>query len=260
MTSTAMQPISQELIESKIHLIRDQKVMFDSDIAKFYGVEAKRINEAVKRNPERFPQDFMFQITDEEWKEYKVANCDLTRNDVVANCDHIQNNKRRKGFRPYAFTEQGVMMLSSVLNSKKAIAVNIQIIRAFKKLTECVKTQTFSPDREMLYTVMSSIAQTVAMMQEQISAITELVATLAKTQSVQSQKKETVYMISEPVSQEKDFYSAAEAAKLLGKCNATISRWVLAGTLEGEIINTNSGPQYRIPCEAVIQFKLQNKK
>ena len=95
--------------------------MLDSDLAYLYEVEAKRLNEAVKRNVNRFPDDFMFQLTKEEFAE------------VVANCDHLQNLKYRPTL-PYAFTEQGVAMLAAVLNSQKAIDVNIQIMRAFIQL------------------------------------------------------------------------------------------------------------------------------
>ena len=99
--------------------------MLDSDLAYLYEVEAKRLNEAVKRNIKRFPDDFMFRLTKEELA------------DVVANCDHIQNLKYRPTL-PYAFTEQGVAMLAAVLNSPKAIDVNIQIMRAFIQLRNYV--------------------------------------------------------------------------------------------------------------------------
>jgi hypothetical protein len=99
--------------------------MLDSDLAILYEVEAKRLNEAVKRNIKRFPEDFMFRLTKDEFEE------------VVANCDHLQNLKYRSTL-PYAFTEQGVAMLTAVLNSQKAIDVNIQIMRAFIQLRNYV--------------------------------------------------------------------------------------------------------------------------
>lgn len=251
MTNTAIQPITQEIIESKIYEIRDQKVMFDSDIAKFYGVPTRRVNEAVKRNLERFPEDFMFQLTDEEWNDHAVANC-----------DRIQNDKRNERFKPYAFTEQGVMMLASVLNSKRAIAVNIQIIRAFKKLTEAVKTaHTIKPEMEMMLALMGSMAQTVAMMQDQIMAVTDLVATLAKNYPNQPQQSEQVFTITTNQSScSKEWVSAAEAGRLLGYTGATISRYIHMGKLVAEIIETASGHQYKVPYEAILQFKLQNQK
>ena len=105
-------------IQKRIHIIRKKRVMLDSDLAYLYEVEAKRLNEAVKRNLKRFPNDFMFQLTKKEFAK------------VVANCDHLQKLKFRSAL-PYAFTEQGVAMLAAVLNSQKAIDVNIQIMRAF---------------------------------------------------------------------------------------------------------------------------------
>ena len=108
-------------IQKRIYSIRDKRVMLDSDLAYLYEVKSKRLNEAVKRNIKRFPDDFMFQLTKDEFTE------------VVANCDHLQNLKFRPTL-PFAFTEQGVAMLAAVLNSQKAIDVNIQIMRAFIQL------------------------------------------------------------------------------------------------------------------------------
>lgn len=108
-----------ELIQSKIYEIRGQKVMLDRDLAQMYGVETRVLNQAIKRNIERFPVDFMFQLTDEEvniWKSQIVMS------------NSIKMGVRRP---PYAFTELGVAMLSSVLNSKIAIQVNMGIMRAF---------------------------------------------------------------------------------------------------------------------------------
>jgi len=108
-------------IQNRIYTIRGKRVMLDSDLAYLYGVEAKRLNEAVKRNLMRFPDDFMFQLTKDEFDE------------VVAICDHLKKLKYRPTL-PYAFTEQGVAMLAAVLNSQKAIDVNIQIMRVFIQL------------------------------------------------------------------------------------------------------------------------------
>ena len=117
--------IPMERIESKILLIRGKKVMLDKDLAELYGVSTKRLNEQVKRNKYRFPEDFMFQLTKEE--------IDSSRSQF-ATLKQGQNIK----YLPYVFTEQGVAMLSSVLNSKKAILVNIQIMRIFTKLKEII--------------------------------------------------------------------------------------------------------------------------
>ena len=118
--------IPQEVIVSKIHYIRDQKVMLDSDLAELYQVETRRLNEQVKRNANRFPDDFMFHLTKEEWASLKSQN-------ATSNW-----GGRRK--TPYVFTEHGVLMLSSVLNSTRAIAINIHIMRVFTKLREMLLT------------------------------------------------------------------------------------------------------------------------
>ncbi len=115
MPNNSLQPIN---IENKILVIRGQQVMLDRDLAELYGVETKRLNEQVKRNIERFPEDFMFSLNKTE------------KDEVVANCDHLQALKFSPTL-PFAFTEQGVAMLSSVLKSQKAVEVNIQIMRAF---------------------------------------------------------------------------------------------------------------------------------
>lgn len=116
--------IPQEVVESKILFIRDKKVMLDRDLAMLYGVETRTLNQAVKRNIKRFPPDFMFQLTAEEMKNW-------TSQIVISN--HEKMGIRR---RPYAFTENGVAMLSSVLNSERAITVNIQIMRTFTRIRE----------------------------------------------------------------------------------------------------------------------------
>ena len=115
-------PISVDNIKSKIHEIRGQKVMLDRDLAELYQVETNRLNEQVKRNIRRFPSDFMFQLNDEEFQNWKSQN---------ATSKSIKMGARKK---PYAFTELGIAMLSSVLSSEIAIQVNIQIMRAFVTL------------------------------------------------------------------------------------------------------------------------------
>ena len=118
--------VIQGEIGSKILTLRGQKVMLDRDLAELYGVETKRLNEQVKRNIERFPDDFMFQLNEKEKKE------------LVANCDRFKNLKHST-VNPYVFTEQGIYMLASILKSQTAISVNIAIIRTFKKLREFSK-------------------------------------------------------------------------------------------------------------------------
>jgi len=116
-----------EKVEQLILLIRDEKVILDSDLALLYGVETKALVRAVRRNRERFPEDFMFQLTNQE---------------VIRLRCQIGTSKGRGGRRylPYAFTEQGVAMLSSVLNSKRAILVNVEIMRAFVRLRQMLSS------------------------------------------------------------------------------------------------------------------------
>lgn len=118
--------IPVQIIENKIYIIRGFKVMVDSDLASLYDVDTKVLNQAVKRNLDRFPDDFMFQISDDEWKNLR---------------SQIVTSKRGgQRYLPYVFTEQGVAMLSGILNSKRAVAVNIQIMRTFIKLRELALT------------------------------------------------------------------------------------------------------------------------
>lgn len=117
--------ISSERIEKVIHLIRGEKVMLDRDLAELYQVQTKALNQAVRRNADRFPSDFMFQLSEKEVAE-------LNRSQFVTGSEKHRDPR----FRPYAFTEQGVAMLSSVLRSKRAVTVNIEIMRAFVKLRQ----------------------------------------------------------------------------------------------------------------------------
>lgn len=144
-------------IQSKIHEIRGQRVMLDFDLAEMYGVEVKRLNEQVKRNIERFPEDFMFQLTKDEWE---FLRCQIgTLNDLnfqngISNSSENQEEEvlrsqiatikngrgEHKKYMPYAFTELGVAMLSSVLRSPLAIQVNIGIMRAFVTMRHALNT------------------------------------------------------------------------------------------------------------------------
>ena len=111
-------------IQGMIYEIRGQKVMFDSDLAVLYEVELRSLNQAVKRNIVRFPSDFMFQLTDEEWKNQRSQ--------------FVTFNKDTRKYKPYVFTEQGIAMLSGLLNSDIAVKVNIQIMRTFVQLRHYV--------------------------------------------------------------------------------------------------------------------------
>ena len=120
--------ITDELVINKIYLVRGQKVMLDKDLAALYDVETKVLNQAIKRNQNRFPEDFMFQLTEKEWQSLRSQ--------------FVTSKTGRGGIRylPFAFTEQGVAMLSSVLNSETAIRVNIQVIRVFTRMRQMLFT------------------------------------------------------------------------------------------------------------------------
>lgn len=119
--------ISDDFLLSKILQIRHRKVLLDRDLAELYGVPTKRLNEQVKRNRDRFPEDFMFQLTAKE------------KDEVVANCDHLAPLRFSRTL-PYAFTEHGSVMLASVLNSPRAIDVNVRIVRLFNAMREVLRT------------------------------------------------------------------------------------------------------------------------
>lgn len=126
-----------QLIQSKIYEIRGQKVMLDRDLAEMYGVETRALNQAVKRNIDRFPLDFMFQLTNEETEIWKSQI--------------VMSNSVKMGIRrnPYAFTELGVAMLSSVLNSKTAIQINMGIMRAFVAVRQMLLAPPTNPVQEL---------------------------------------------------------------------------------------------------------------
>jgi hypothetical protein len=119
--------IPVEKIDRSILVIRGYRIMLDRDLADIYGVKTSRLNEQVKRNIDRFPEDFMFQLTDQE------------KEDVIANCDHLDKLKFSRT-NPYAFTEHGTIMLASVLNTSTAIETSVLIVRAFVKLRELLST------------------------------------------------------------------------------------------------------------------------
>lgn len=115
-------------IENRILLVRGEKVIIDTDLAEFYGVPTKRLNEQVKRNKDRFPNDFMLKLTQNE------------KDEVVANCDHLKNLKFSKTL-PHVFTEHGAIMAAGILNTPRAIEVSVFIVRAFVKLRQMVAGQ-----------------------------------------------------------------------------------------------------------------------
>lgn len=139
---------SIELIENRIYIIRGQRVMLDQDLASLYGVPTKRLNEQVRRNIDRFPEDFMFQLAESEAEssrsQFATLNTDPRDNRREINSSRSQIVTLKRGhnikYLPYAFTEQGVAMLSSVLRSPQAVKVNIEIMRAFVRIRHVLES------------------------------------------------------------------------------------------------------------------------
>lgn len=122
--------IATESVMNQIFNIRGQKVMLDFHLAALYDVENRTLKQAVKRKQNRFPDDFMFQLTKDEWKE------------LITICDNLPEGVKFSPATPFAFTEQGVAMLSSILNSERAVAVNIQIMRVFTRIRQMLTDNT----------------------------------------------------------------------------------------------------------------------
>lgn len=154
-------------LERRIYLIRGQKVMLDADLASLYDVPTKALNQQVRRNAKRFPADFMFQLTEREAASLRsqIVTLDAGRG-------------RHRKYRPYVFTEQGVAMLSSVLNSDRAIEVNIAIMRAFVRLREMIATH------RKLATKLSQLERTVGEHHEHIRSIFEAIYELTSPRRI----------------------------------------------------------------------------
>lgn len=162
--------ISVQLIEQRIYFIRNQKVMLDSDLAELYQVETKALNQAVKRNIERFPEDFCFQLDKEEY--------DSLRSQLVT---IASGRGQHSKYLPYAFTEQGIAMLSSVLRSQRAIQVNIAIMRAFVKLRQfLVSNEELVKKVEQLAQLQDSQSTKLKKHDDQITAIFDAIKKIIK--------------------------------------------------------------------------------
>ena len=159
-------------IQNMIYEIRKQKVILDRDLAELYGVEIKRLNESVKRNIKRFPQEFMFQLTDDEWANQRSQFATF--------------GKDTRKYKPYAFTEHGILMLSSVLNSDKAIDVNIQIMKIFVRMRQYVLSQTGTNDQiaELRKLLMLYIEKNDKRVNEIIIALNNLIEQPMKTKVI----------------------------------------------------------------------------
>lgn len=181
----AAELVSPDNIDQAIHLIRGQRVMLDSDLAKLYGVPTFRLNEQVARNRKRFPIDFAFQLTQKEFG---------------ALISQIAISKIGRGGRrtpPWVFTEHGVAMLSSVLNSETAIEANIQIMRAFTRLR-----RLFSTPGELV-TQLNQLADTVQLHDEQLKVITDVLRKMMEPPPVDPQPKRRIgFQMPEPESPE----------------------------------------------------------
>jgi hypothetical protein len=172
-------PIDQ--IAHRIHQLRGEKVLLDYDLAALYGVAVKALNQAVKRNRERFPADFLFQLNDEEARLLRSCSAAIRKREVAENKGSATNRSqfvtsslkhRGAGYRPYAFTEEGVAMLSSVLNSPRAVKVNIAIMRAFVRLRQVLDTN------RQLAKKFSELEKRVGKHDEEIAAILEAIRQL----------------------------------------------------------------------------------
>ena len=171
-------PVQQ--IANAIYWVRGEKVLLDFDLATLYGVPTKTLNQAVKRNATRFPEDFMFQLSAEEThflrSQFVTAKSQTVDNQLILPkwSQFVTSSRKHRGrrYRPYAFTEQGVAMLSSVLNSERAVKVNIAIMRAFVKLR-----QTLETNRE-LARKFSELEKRVGKHDEEIDAILEAIRQL----------------------------------------------------------------------------------
>jgi hypothetical protein len=127
-------------IQNRIYEIRNERIMLDFDLATLYEVETKALNQAVKRNISRFPKDFMFQLTREEFENIR-SQIDLSNNGLSLRSQIVTSNRGGTRYLPYAFTEQGVAMLSGVLNSERAVSMHVAIIRAFVEIRRIIFRQ-----------------------------------------------------------------------------------------------------------------------
>ena len=158
-----------QLIQSKIYELRGLRVMLDFDLAQLYDVKNLRLKEQVKRNIERFPSDFMFQLTKQEWQE------------LIANCDNLPENAKFSPATPFAFTQEGVAMLSGVLRSPLAIQVNINIMRAFVVIRQYAIAST-NTEKELVE------------LKKQIKSLCEDVESLGKDHEEYDQHFDDIYL------------------------------------------------------------------
>lgn len=170
-------------LENKIFVIRGKRVMLDRDLSALYGVETKNLNRAVKRNIKRFPPEFMFQLTLEE------AEC--SRCQIVTLNDFDENKGRGANIKylPYAFTEHGVAMLSSVLKSERAIQINIQIINAFVAMRQFALRSTGGENKNRIAILEKALLSYIKNNDERVSEIIEVLNNMAETEKERKPRK-----------------------------------------------------------------------
>jgi len=170
--------IRVEKVEQRILLIRGEKVILDTDLAEFYGVTTKRLNEQVKRNRDRFPEDFMFRLTERE------------KTEVVAKCDHLESLKYSKAL-PHAFTEHGALMVASVLNTHRAVEMSVFVVRAF------VKLRRFMTGNRELTDKLEQLEKHLAEHDVQIISLVQAIRQLMSPKAV-PEKRRIGFSVSEP--------------------------------------------------------------
>ncbi len=175
-------------IQEKIHFLRNTEVMLDSDLAQLYGVETKRINEAVKNNPEKFPEDFMFECSEEEWVSLRSK---------LSTLDNTSRGQHRK-YLPKAFTEQGVYMLATILKSLTATEVTISIMRTFTKLCHYALEHTdlseqiseirqeITQNKQWTKDRMSAVADAIIILEESFDELKEMVSEIGSAKEVEA--------------------------------------------------------------------------
>lgn len=191
-------------VEQAILLIRDQRVMLDTDLANIYGVSTRRLNEQIKRNADRFPSDFMFQLNKREKKE------------VVAICDHLHSLKFSPHL-PYAFTEHGAIMAANVLKSKHAVEMSVFVVRAFVRLRETAITYRELAER------LKELEQKVGKHDKAIQAIVETLRQLMQPPDLRSRREKPKRKIGFRVEERRRRYGAGRFGELRSICLDTNS-------------------------------------
>jgi len=225
-----------ERITSKIYLIRNVKVMLDRDLAELYGVETKRLKEQVRRNIERFPEDFMFELTKNELKNWRSQ--------------FATSNQDIMGLRipPFVFTEHGILMLSSVLKSKRAIQVNIQIMRTFTQLRKMLSThedlkrkiesmeKKYDQQFQIVFETIKQLLETDEKPKKKIGYTVK-----EKQKAYGKKRKRTVKKSQDEVFDEirQSPFTIKEASEYLEIAEITLRRWVKAGTINFKRVGRN---------------------